>query len=70
MVNTNGLVDERPANETISRWRLHSGQVMPRFFGTDPSLSRPWYSGIPRLDALNESAPFRPDCGLLLWRDS
>ena len=36
MVNTNGLIDGRPANETISRSRLHSGQVMPRFFGMDP----------------------------------
>ena len=38
-----GLVDEMPTNETISRSRFHSGQVIPRFFG----LLKPSYSGNP-----------------------
>ena len=31
-----GWSNEMPANETVSRSRLYSGQVIPRFFGPDP----------------------------------
>ena len=61
-----GLIDEMRTKETISRSRLHSGQVIPAVFRPVKTIvqreSRHWYG------PMNGHLPLRPDRDLLLWR--